>query len=227
MYIDPIYWYFALPGIIISLAAQIYVKVIYGKYSQVKEEKYTGIEAAQLIRREENFPVEIHPQGGALDDYFDPTHNIVKISSDNMNEGNVANIAVVAHEFGHVQQKFSKSPIFIFRNVMAGITQFTSSIGYILFIIGFFLSAFNLAEIGLIFFSSSTVFALITIPVEVDASKRGLQFIKKYKLMDSYDTNGAKQVLTAAALTYLAGFLTSALNLLYYINILSGGKRRD
>jgi Zn-dependent membrane protease YugP len=140
-------------------------------------------------------------------------------------EGNVSNIAIVAHEFGHVQQKFKKSSIFKFRIVMVGLSKFVSSAGYILFIIGILISALKLAEIGLIFFSTSTLFALISIPVEIDASKRGLKLIEKYNLLDNYNTDGAKQVLTAAALTYIAGFMSSALNLLYYINILGGRKR--
>jgi Zn-dependent membrane protease YugP len=219
------YWYFALPGLILTIIAQIYVKSVYSKYANVPVSKCTGIEAAKLIRDKEEFPVDIYPKGGRLDDYFDPRKNIVSISSDNLQQGTVANIAVVAHEFGHVQQKYSNSPIFKFRTVMAGITQFTSTIGYILFIIGVFMAAFQLAEIGLIFFASSTVFALITIPVEIDASNRGMKFIEKYNLLDEYDRVGAKQVLTAAAFTYIAGFLSSALNLLYYVNILSGRKR--
>jgi uncharacterized protein len=226
MYIDPIYWYFALPGFILTIAAQIYVKIVYNRYNNLPVKKHTGMDVAKLIKNGEKFPVEIYPRGGKLDDYFDPTKDIVNISSDNMAQGTTANIAVVAHEFGHVQQKFTKSPIFRFRMIMTGITKFTSSIGYILFVIGFIMSAFRLAEIGLIFFSTSTLFALISIPVEVDASKRGMAFIKKYDLLDTYDTNGAKQVLTAAVFTYIAGFLSSALNLLYYINIL-GGRRRD
>lgn len=227
MYIDPIYWYFALPGFIITIIAQIYVKTVYNKYSQVLVNKYTGLEAAKLIKKEEDFPVDIYPKGGKLDDYFDPKKNIVNISSDNLEHGTVANIAVVSHEFGHVQQKFQHSPIFQFRMVMAGITQFSSTIGYILFIIGIFMSVLKLAEIGLIFFSASTIFALITIPVEIDASNRGMRLIQKYSLLDAYDQDGAKQVLTAAAFTYIAGFLSSALNLLYYVNILNGGRRRN
>lgn len=221
------YWYFALPGFILTIIAQIYVKTIYNKYSNVPIKKYTGLDAAKLIKQEENFPVEIYPKGGTLEDYFDPKKDIVNISEDNLTQGNVANIAVVAHEFGHVQQKFSKSAIFRFRMFMAGITQFSSTLGYILFIVGILLSALKLAEIGLIFFSASTLFALITIPVEIDASKRGMKLIEKYDLLDSYDTKSAEEVLTAAALTYLAGFLSSALNLLYYINILNGRGRRD
>lgn len=219
------YWYFALPGLIATIIAQIYVKIVYSKYSQIPVSKYTGMQAAKIIKEKENFPVEIYPKGGKLEDYFDPTKDVVSISSDNIQAGTVANIAVVAHEFGHVQQKFKNSPIFKFRTIMAGITQFTSTVGYILFIIGVLLAAFNLAEIGLVFFASSTVFALITIPVEIDASKRGMKLIEKYDLLDSFDREGAKQVLTAAAFTYLAGFLSSALNLLYYVNILN--RRRN
>lgn len=227
MYIDPIYWYFAIPGLIASIAAQIYVKIVYSKYSNIPVTKYTGMDVANLIKEEENFPITISPTGGALNDYFDPTRDNVNISSDNIEKGTVANIAVVAHEFGHVQQKFSNSSIFEFRMALIGIMKFTSTIGYILFIIGILLSVFRLAEIGLIFFSVSTIFTFITIPVEINASNRGMKMIEKYNLLDEYDRTGAKQVLIAAALTYVAAFLTSALNLLYYTNILGRSRSRN
>lgn len=219
------YWYFALPGLVITFLAQIYVKYVFNKYSNANTGKnISGLDCAKILRDKEKFPVSIATNQGKLEDHFDPTNNIVSISSDNVTSTSVANVAVVAHEFGHVQQKFSSSIIYNIRRVFVPITQIGTQVGYVLFIAGLIISALRLSEIGLIFFSTGVLFSLITLPVEFDASNRAMKLIRKYDLMDEYSMDGAKQVLTAAALTYVAGLLTSVLNLLYYVNIL--GKRR-
>ena len=107
---------------------------------------------------------------------------------------------------------------------MVPVVNIGSSLGYMLFFVGLILNALNLAQIGLILFASTTVFALVTLPVEFDASKRGLKFIKKYNLIEADKQSGAKKVLNAAALTYVASFVTSLLNLLYYASILNNRK---
>lgn len=225
MYIDPIYWYFALPGLLATFLAQMYVMYTYNKYSNLDAGKdMTGLDIAKKLRDEEQFPVSIATNQGKLEDNFDPINNVVRISSDNVTSKSVANIAVVAHEFGHVQQKFSSSLVYKIRRVMVPITQVGTQIGYVLFIIGIVISALRISEIGLIFFSTGVLFSFVTLPVEFDASNRAMKMIRKYNLMDKYSEDGAKQVLTAAALTYVAGLLTSILNLLYYVNVLN--KRR-
>ena len=226
-YIDPVYYYFALPGLILAIIAQILVQVRYSKYSKISAgTNITGLDAAKIIREESNFPVEIYTTQGKLGDHFDSRNDTVNISSDNVTSDSVANIAVVAHEFGHVEQKFSSSFIFRLRSVMVPVVNIGSNLGYILFFVGLIFNALNLAQLGLILFASTTVFALVTLPVEFDASNRGMRFIKEYDLIDKDRVSGAKKVLSAAALTYIAGFVTSILNLLYYVNILQG-RRRD
>jgi Zn-dependent membrane protease YugP len=226
MYIDPVYWYFAIPGLIISFLAQMYVKYAFNKYSKFSSGKdMTGLETAEHIRNGEKFPVAISTDASKLGDHFDPRKNIVTISSENINSNSIAHIAVVAHEFGHVQQKFTSTVIYRVRQIFVPITQIGTQLGYILFLIGLGLSALRLAKIGLIFFSTSTIFALITLPVEFDASKRAMQFIEKYNLIDKHLRYHAKTVLNAAALTYVAGLLASLLNLLYYINLLNRRRR--
>ena len=224
-YIDPMYFYFALPGLILGLIAQYLLSIRYNKYSKIPAESHmTGLDAAELIRDREDFPIDIATNQGKLQDNFDPRKDIVNISSDNINSNSVANIAVVAHEFGHVGQKFSSSFLFKLRTFMVPVVNIGSSLGYVLFFVGLILNALNLAQIGLILFASTTVFALVTLPVEFDASKRGLKFIKKYNLIEADKQSGAKKVLNAAALTYVASFVTSLLNLLYYASILNNRK---
>ena len=224
-YIDPMYFYFALPGLILGLIAQFLISIRYNKYSKIPAESHmTGLDAAELIRDREDFPIDIATNQGKLQDNFDPRKDIVNISSDNINSNSVANIAVVAHEFGHVGQKFSSSFLFKLRTFMVPVVNIGSSLGYVLFFVGLVLNALNLAQIGLILFASTTVFALVTLPVEFDASKRGLKFIKKYNLIEADKQSGAKKVLNAAALTYVASFVTSLLNLLYYASILNNRK---
>jgi Zn-dependent membrane protease YugP len=107
---------------------------------------------------------------------------------------------------------------------MVPVVNIGSNLGYILFFVGLFISAFGLAELGLILFASTTVFALITLPVEFDASRRGMNLIEKYNLIEKNKKSGARKVLNAAALTYIASFVTSFTNLLYYSSILNRRK---
>lgn len=225
---DSTYLYYALPGFILAIIAQILVSIRFNRYSKVSAgTSITGMDAAELIKDSENFPVDIYTVKGKLNDSFNPRKDIVNISQDNINSDSVANIAVVAHEFGHVQQKFTSSLIFKLRTFMVPVVNIGSNLGYILFFIGLLLNALNLAEIGLILFASTTVFALVTLPVEFDASRRGMKLIEKYNLIETRERGGAKKVLNAAALTYISGFVTSLLNLLYYSSMLSGRKERD
>jgi len=225
MMIDPVYWYFALPGLIVTIIAQIYVKIMFSRYSKKDSGRdITGKQAAEIISDGEDFPVNISVSQPPLGDHFDPTSDTVRISVRNTESNSVADVAVVAHEFGHVQQKFTSSLVYKIRSIMVPVTNVGTQIGYILFFIGLGISMLRLSEIGLILFSTSVIFALITLPVEIDASKRGMKLIEKYDLIEKKKRGGASKVLTAAALTYVAGLLTSILNLLYYINIFNRNK---
>ena len=225
-YIDPVYIYFAIPGFFIVLIAQIYIKVVYNKYSKVQSgSNITGLDAAHIIKENEGYSVDIITTKGKLNDFFDPQKNIVNISSDNTHTDSIANIAVVAHEFGHVQQKELSTKLFKFRNMLIPIVSIGSQVGYVLFFLGLTLQFFNLAQLGLVLFGTTTVFALLSLPIEYDASKRAMRLIEKYDLISEERRYGAKEVLNAAAFTYFAGFMTSLLNLLYYTNLL--GRRKN
>ena len=172
------------------------------------------------LKEGENFPVDIEIKGEPLSDHFDPGKDIVSISKASL-EDSVSTVAVVAHEFGHVQQKFNNSLLFNIRTGLVPVVNIGSRIGYILIIAGLILNILNLAEIGLILFALTTVFALITLPIEIDASKKAFKLIRKYNLISESRIGGAKSVLNAAATTYIASLLTSFLNLMYYASLIN------
>ncbi len=216
MFYDSSYLLFFLPAIVLAGLAQIWISSSYSKNSKIfPKNEITGQEAGRKIVEGEGYPVEIKVQGGKLSDHFDPKNNVVNLSSASMNSS-IADIAVTAHEFGHVDQKFSKSLLFNLRMGLVPVVNIGSRVGYVLIILGLILNALQLSEIGLLLFSTTAIFALITVPIEIDATKRGLSFIKKYNLIEEDKMSGAKSVLNAAAMTYVASLVTSLLNVLYF-----------
>lgn len=220
MLFDPTYMIYAIVAFVVATIAQIWIKVSYNKNSKVSPENgITGLDAANTILNGENFPVSVEIHGPKLSDHFDPTRDTVKLS-EHARDSSVGDIAVVVHEFGHVSQKFSNSLLFKLRTALVPVVNIGSRIGYVLIILGLVLSILQLAEIGLILFSGTTLFAFVTIPIELDATKRGLGYIKKYNLIPQNNISGAKSVLTAASLTYVAALFTSLLNLFYYYSLI-------
>jgi hypothetical protein len=223
MIIDPLYILFILPGLILALVAQFLVWRFYSKYSKVDAGTgMTGLEAAKLLNNNEGYDVELKTAPGKLNDFYNPLTNTVSLSEDNVQNISVANIAVVAHEFGHVQQKHSASVLFGIRTAMVPFVNFGSGVGYILILIGILLSITGLAWVGVILFSLTAIFSFVTIPIEVDASRRGMQLIKKHKLINTNKLSGARLVLIAAALTYVAALVQSLGQLLYFVLLVSG-----
>jgi len=220
MFFDPIYTIYILPGLILSIIAEIWIKSAYSKNSDISSGyDKTSLDIAKEIILKESLPISINISGPALSDSFDPSRDIINMSTRAVQSNSVADIAVTLHEIGHAKQKYDRSPLFILRTGIVPIVNIGSRLGYILIIIGLLLNVLQLAQIGIILFASTTVFALITVPIEIDASKKAIQLINKYNLIQPARVNGAKQVLTAAAMTYIASLLTSFLNLIYYSSI--------
>jgi hypothetical protein len=226
MVFDPLWVLLTLPGFIFALLAQIFVWLAYFKYSKITTQtNLTGIEVAKMFNDKEGYGVDIMVSKGKLNDYFNPLSHKVNISSENASSASVAAIAVVAHEFGHVQQKVDATLLFRLRSIIAPAVGIGANVGYILIFAGLALSVLNLAWIGLILFSLTTIFTFITLPIEIDASRRAMKLIKKYNLLPD-NLGGAKQVLMAAALTYVAALFQSLLQLLYFALIISNRRRR-
>ncbi|MDQ6984769.1 MAG: zinc metallopeptidase [Candidatus Dojkabacteria bacterium] len=223
-----LYLLFVLPGLIIGLYAQFLLKRSYGKFSKISAgTSMTGMQAAKLINDSGNFGVSFQTTEGQLNDYFDPKNNLVNLSSDNAVNDSVANIAVVAHEFGHVQQKQVGQSLFKLRSTIVPVVSFGSGVGYVLIMIGLMIASSGLAWVGIILFSTVTVFSLVTLPVELDASRRAMKLIEKHGLIAPSHYGGAKVVLRAAALTYFAGLVQSLGQLAYFVMLVSSNNRRD
>jgi Zn-dependent membrane protease YugP len=222
-YIDPVYfWYIFIPTLVISIGVQLYLKSTHAKWSQVKNHNnMAGAQVGQeLFNRTSLNAIPLQQVSGTLSDHFDPKANVVRLSDSVYANQSVAAMAVTAHELGHVQQYQTGSALISMRNFLLPALQFSPTISYIAIMFGLFWNLTNLLWIGIGFFALMVLFSVLTLPVELDASKRGIRLLKEAGLLkDPQDEKGAKQMLNAAAMTYLAAAVTSILQLLYYISV--------
>ena len=208
-----------LPALAFAMWAQWKVQHTYNKYSQVRAANgLTGRQMAQqIMTRNGVTDVTIEEVGGVLSDHYDPRSKKVRLSPHNYEESSLAAIAVGAHEVGHVLQHAQGYAPLGIRAAIAPVANIGSMLAFPLFFIGFiFHSGMSglMMDIGLLFFSGAVVFHLITLPVEFDASKRALQQLTESGSLAPQEVVGAKAVLDAAALTYVAAAAMSALQLL-------------
>jgi len=228
MFFDPLYLILVMPALLLALYAQFKVKGAYAKYTRVANQRgLTGLDAAKLILPSEGLGgVGIEGTPGVLTDHYDPRSKKLFLSEGVARQPSVASLAVTAHEIGHALQDNQGYAPLKLRGAIVPAVQLSSWVAPILFFIGLFLRMTGLAWLGVILFSLGAVFALITLPVEFNASHRGLQLLQTYQLADGRELQGAKAVLDAAALTYVAALAQTLATLLYYVTLLSGGRRR-
>ncbi|MBP9503293.1 MAG: zinc metallopeptidase [Candidatus Promineofilum sp.] len=223
MFFDPNYFFYVfIPTMLLSLGVQIYLKRAYAKWSKVANSSHqTGMQVSQtLFGRTElmDIPVEVVP--GQLSDHFDPRANVVRLSQGTATQPSVAAMAIAAHELGHVQQYQTGSALIKARNFLVPAVQISPMISYGAIMAGLFLQMNGLFWVGIAFFGVMVFFTILTLPVEFDASRRAMALLNESGLMQSKeDRQGAKTVLRAAALTYVAAAISSVLQLLYYISI--------
>lgn len=219
-----------LPTLIITGLAQLWVRSAYRKWSRISNSRrVTGYDTAQTLMNSgiiKRIGVEV---GGAdLSDHYDPTRGIVRLSPGVASQPSVAAMAIAAHEFGHVQQHQQSSFLMVVRSALVPSAKLGSGLGFTLIFLGLILNFLGLAMIGLILFAATTLFTIVTLPVELDASRRALKLLKETGLIaTNQDEQGARAVLTAAAFTYVAAVATSLLTLLYYASLINGGRSRD
>lgn len=158
--------------------------------------------------------VGIKGVAGELTDHYNPQDNNLYLSDSNRSGGSVASVAVACHEAGHAAQRQSGYAMMKVRTALVPVVNFTQNTWTIVLLMGLFMNIAGLTTLALIFFSFSVLFQLVTLPVEIDASRRAVAYIEQSG-MSSQQVNGAKKVLTAAALTYVAAALTSIIQLLY------------
>ena len=219
-YIDPTYL-ILIPAILISAWAQFKVSSTFNKYSTVRSiNGYTGAQVARILLNDAGLQeVEILQVPGRLSDHYDPRAKVLRLSSDVYGSTSVASIGVAAHEVGHaIQDKESYSAL-VFRNAIVPVVNFSSSLSWILFFIGILLSYSTLVTIGIILFSVVVLFQLVTLPVEFNASSRALKLLEARGILYDKEVEGARKVLSAAALTYVAATLMAVLQLVRLIAI--------
>jgi len=236
MFFNPQYLIFMGPAFMLMLVTSWYVKSAYQKWSRVPaRSRLTGTEAAQrLIARSGLYGIQVQNVPGNLTDNYDPRTKILHLSQAVAQNTSVASLAVAAHELGHAQQDAEGYFPLRFRAALVPIVNIGSYLGWILVMLGLFLSyagmalGTNIAWLGIVVFAGGAVFALATLPVELNASARARRLLTETGIISSPDEQrGVNTVLTAAALTYVAALVTAVLQLLYYVTLVGGlGRRR-
>lgn len=222
-YFDPLYFVFMIPGILLTMWAQSRVKGTYRKYSQIQSTMgMSGAQVAQSILSKKGIGhVRVEPVAGELTDHYDPGAKAVRLSQGIYGSSSLAAAAVAAHECGHVLQDVEGYKFMNLRASLVPAVNLGSRLGPILIIAGLVLNFLGLAWAGVILFGAVLLFHLVTLPVEFDASRRALRLIDELGILQGTENNGARAVLQAAALTYVATAFYALLNLLYYVSMIN------
>ena len=223
-----LYFLISLPALLLGIYAQSKIRGSFNKYSRVRiSSGLTGEQVARKVLDASNLTdVKIEQVRGTLSDHYDPRKKVLRLSQAVYSQPTIAAAGVAAHEAGHaIQHKTSYGPLAL-RSLMVPSVQLGSWLGPILFMLGFMMAIDNLAVIGLILFAGTALFAIVTIPVELDASKRAKKALASTGLVYGQELAGVDSVLDAAAVTYVAGAVQALSTLLYYGTIFMGGRRR-
>jgi Zn-dependent membrane protease YugP len=229
-FFDPLFLLLSIPPLLLGMWAQFRVQSAFAQYSRVRTS--TGIDGAHAARKildDNGLPtVAIERVGGTLSDHYDPRGKVLRLSQDVYATPSLAAVGVAAHEAGHaLQDKLNYGPLRL-RSAIVPAVQFGSWLGPIIFMIGFFMAGTfgnTLALVGLLLFGATAVFALVTLPVEFDASKRAKQQLASAGILSPQEIQGVDKVLDAAALTYVAAAVQAVTTVLYYVLLLTGRSR--
>ncbi len=225
-----LYLLFSLPALILGLWAQWKVQSAFRRFSQIRTMRgWTGAQVARAVLDGNGlYDVAVERVQGFLSDHYDPSKRVLRLSPEVYDTPSLAAAGVAAHEAGHaIQHKMAYGPLQL-RSTMVPTVQIGSWMGPIIFMIGFFMQGSlgtTLAWIGVAMFAAIALFALVTLPVEFDASRRARQQLVASGIVIGNEIRGVNAVLDAAALTYVAGAVQAISTLLYYVFLLSG--RRD
>lgn len=225
---DIYYFILIIPALLFGLWAQSQVNTNFQKYSQIGTMRgMTGAQAAEYILQQNGiYDVQIRHVSGHLSDNFNPRNKTINLSDSVYNSTSIAAIGVAAHEAGHaVQHAVNYAPIKI-REMIIPVTQIGSWLYLPIIMVGFLFSSQALVNVGILLFSTLAIFQLVTLPVEFDASGRAIRTLESSGILYGEEITGAKKVLKAAALTYVAALVSSLAQLLRLI-LIFGGRRRD
>jgi Zn-dependent membrane protease YugP len=240
MYFDPTYLCFMIPALLLTMYAQWRVTSAYAKWGKTRNSmNITGLDAARRLLATGSHGsatvsasgglanVQLAGIGGRLTDNFDPSKNTLFLSQEVAQNPSVASIAVAAHEIGHASQHAEGYGPLRFRSLLVPAVNIGSYLGWIMIIGGIFLNIIQISWLGVLFFSLGAVFALATLPVELNASRRARSMLAENGMLGSEeDARGVNDVLNAAALTYVGGLASAIMQLLYFVSLV-GGRRRS
>ncbi len=214
---DPAYIALVLISLVLGMLTQAYINSTYKKWSRVPSGGESGEQVARRMLDANGCErVGIRSVSGHLTDHYDPRGNNLYLSHDNLGGGSVASVAVACHEAGHAAQREQGYFMMKVRHALVPVVNFTQNIWMLVFLLGVFMNVSGLTSIAVALFSFTVIFHLVTLPVEINASRRAVAYIEQSG-MGAVNVRGARQVLTAAALTYVAAALTSVLQLLYIL----------
>ena len=225
---DPTY-ILVIIGVVITLAVQAYMTSTFNKYQQVESKSgINAYQAASMILSGSGINnVKIGHVEGSLTDHYAPTKKELNLSDTTYNSRSIASIGVAAHECGHAIQDHQKMFLMNLQMAIVPVVNLASQLSMPIIIIGIVLSMMNLVQIGIILFSATLVYQLITLPVEFNASQNAITVLRNQGIMDESELYGVKKVLTAAALTYVAAAASTILQLLRFVILASGSRRND
>jgi len=229
MFFDPMYFVFALPALVLALYAQYKVSSTYKRMSQEPNMiRMTGAEVARRLLDSNGLrTVALEGTRGELTDHYDPSAKVLRLSQGVAASSSVAALGIVAHEVGHAVQDATGYSMMRVRSTLVPAAQIGSSLGVWLFIIGFVVGISPLAWTGFGLFLLAFAFTIVTLPVELDASKRAMAMLSGNRLIATTEYSKAKSVLDAAALTYVAAAAQALSQVLYYGFMLLGGRRDE
>jgi len=226
-FFNPLYFIFALPALILGLYAQMKVQGAFNRYSRVRV-NMTGAQAARtLLDSQGLYDVSVEETSGFLSDNYDPRSRTLHLSPSVARANSVAAVGVAAHEAGHAMQHAAAYWPLQVRSVMVPTVQFGSWLGPVIFFVGLMMNASSIAWLGVILFAAVAIFAVVTLPVELDATRRAKALLQQRLMVDREGMVGVNKVLDAAALTYVAAAVQAISTLLYYVFLLGGTRRRD
>lgn len=219
--LDPQYMLYMVPGLLLSLLASWYVNSTFRRYAQVPLQGGRGITGAQaaaaVLAQAGVRDVSIEPIGGALSDHYDPAHKVLRLSPEVYAGRSVSAAGVAAHEAGHAIQHAQGYGLMRVRQALVMPARIGSQLSYVVIIAGLALHMIGLAWFGVFLFAGILLFELVTLPVELDASRRARERLSAAGLVSRSDAEGVKRVLGAAALTYVAALVATALQMLYFV----------
>lgn len=225
MYWSQIFYLLTIVLFVVSLVVSAIVRARFNKYSKRSNARgYTGTQAAAAILRANGLGGLTIAQGGStLSDNYNPVNRVLTLSTGVYDRATVSAVAVAAHECGHALQHAEKYPLLMFRKALVPVCNIGSIGSYVSILLGMFFSNENLILVGALLFSGIVLFNLVTLPVEIDASRRALTEIERLGLLTEEEQKGGKRVLRAAAMTYFLALVSSVVQLL---RLLSMANRR-